>query len=462
MTSLWRDVKMTGWPFHLLTLLLVVFKTSKATTSYDFTLDSRLKLQWKVDSTNSQIQFEVIFSSKQSQDWVSIGFSNNGSLTSADFCTFWVDWKQGLHLQDTHTSENETLLIVDKQDDCIDFQTRKISKNRQIFSFARKFDTCDDNDYIIEDGTTHIVWSYGRGPLFSVDHLDVGNDNIATSGFGRTRLLKVDIPQGFPKDSQFLDIRHSMELPADDTTYWCSVHKLPKSLKKKHHAIQYEPIATPGNEHLLHHMEVFHCIPTDEKDPQFPLWSGPCGSDDAPEKLGQCKKVLAAWAIGAEAFTYPPEAGLEIGGSNFESLYVMLEVHFNNEHLESGVKDNSGMRFIVTQQLRPYDAGIMELGLVYTDKMAIPPHQEEFALHGYCLPQCTAVGFPSQGINIFGSQLHTHGTGIRVETRHFRGGHELAEINRDNHYSTHFQEIRPLHKIKTVLPVRLLLIAKNN
>ena len=49
------------------------------------------------------------------------------------------------------------------------------------------------------------------------------------------------------------------------------------------------------------------------------------------------------------------------------------------------------MRFLVTKNLRPYDAGIMELGLVYTDKMAIPPKMESFSLTGYCLPECTAV-----------------------------------------------------------------------
>ena len=53
---------------------------------------------------------------------------------------------------------------------------------------------------------------------------------------------------------------------------------------------------------------------------------------------------------------------------------------------------------------------------------------------------------PTVGIHIFASQLHTHGTGIEVETRHFRDGQELPEVNRDPHYSTHFQEIRPLHK----------------
>ena len=50
-------------------------------------------------------------------------------------------------------------------------------------------------------------------------------------------------------------------------------------------------------------MEVFHC--DGAPDEEFPLWSGPCGADDAPEKLKRCKKVLAAWAIGAGPFYYP-------------------------------------------------------------------------------------------------------------------------------------------------------------
>ena len=45
----------------------------------------------------------------------------------------------------------------------------------------------------------------------------------------------------------------------------------------------------------------------------------------------------------------------------------------------------------MTSQLRPYDSGIMELGLEYTNKMAIPPHQEMFPLKGYCIEECTAV-----------------------------------------------------------------------
>jgi dopamine beta-monooxygenase len=53
--------------------------------------------------------------------------------------------------------------------------------------------------------------------------------------------------------------------------------------------------------------------------------------------------------------------------------------------------DSSGIRMWYTSHLRQYDAGVMELGLEYTDKMAIPPGQYSYTLTGYCLPQCTAV-----------------------------------------------------------------------
>lgn len=60
---------------------------------------------------------------------------------------------------------------------------------------------------------------------------------------------------------------------------------------------------------------------------------------------------------------------------------------------------------------------------------------------------------PKSGITVFGSQLHTHLRGVRVLTRHFRDGVELAELNRDDYYSHHYQEIRHLKRQIKVYPV---------
>lgn len=53
--------------------------------------------------------------------------------------------------------------------------------------------------------------------------------------------------------------------------------------------------------------------------------------------------------------------------------------------------DSSGMKIKFVSELRQYDAAIMELGLEYTDKMAIPPGIVAFPLNGYCIAECTKI-----------------------------------------------------------------------
>lgn len=60
---------------------------------------------------------------------------------------------------------------------------------------------------------------------------------------------------------------------------------------------------------------------------------------------------------------------------------------------------------------------------------------------------------PKSGITVFGSQLHTHLRGQRVLTRHFRDDIELPQLNRDDYYSHHYQEIRYLRRQVKVYPV---------
>ncbi|XP_045145294.1 dopamine beta-hydroxylase [Echinops telfairi] len=208
----------------------------------------------------------------------------------------------------------------------------------------------------------------------------------------------------------------------------------------------YEPIVTAGNEALVHHMEIFQCSATYES---FPHFNGPCDSKMKPERLSYCRHVLAAWALGAKAFYYPEEVGLPFGGQG-SSRYLRLEVHYHNPLNTQGRRDSSGIRLYYTRSLRRYDAGIMELGLVYTPVMAIPPREPAFTLTGYCTDKCTQLALPPSGIHIFASQLHTHLTGRQVVTVLARDGQEREVVNRDTHYSPHFQEIRMLKKVVTV------------
>lgn len=54
-------------------------------------------------------------------------------------------------------------------------------------------------------------------------------------------------------------------------------------------------------------------------------------------------------------------------------------------------------------------------------------------------PPLTPQALPPSGIHIFASQLHTHLTGRKVVTVLARDGQERQVVNRDDHYSPHFQ-----------------------
>ncbi|XP_026762021.2 tyramine beta-hydroxylase [Galleria mellonella] len=407
---------------------------------------SELLLKWRVDYSIEKIQFEIKLLKKAPPfSWFALGFSDRGNFENADVCLLWTDYKGHDHFEDMHSDEAGKLIRDNKQD-CKGFYLD--SQTRSIF-FERFFDTCDSNDYVIEDGTTHVIWSRGIDKLFTSKGLCLSCTSPENRGFIRVRLLTP--PAIFKENGLQLHItNNNLKVPSTDTTYWCKVVKLPDFITQTpHHIIQFQSTITRGNEGLVHHMELFYC----DADPSLdiPVYEGNCFASNRPEITKTCSKVKAAWAMGAPPFVYPEEAGLPLGGPK-NNKYVMLEVHYNNPEMRKDWVDSSGITIHVTANKRRYDAAIMELGLEYTDKMAIPGGQKAFPLSGYCIPQCTGVGIPEHGIIVFGSQLHTHLTGIAVWTRHSRHGVELPLLNKDMHYSTHFQEIRILHKPVQILP----------
>jgi len=72
--------------------------------------------------------------------------------------------------------------------------------------------------------------------------------------------------------------------------------------------------------------------------------------------------------------------------SNLLKNTLLLDVFLASDSI-----DHSGIKFHYTRKLRPYDAGVMELGLEYTDKYALPPGLPLWKLEGYCIPDCTRV-----------------------------------------------------------------------
>ncbi|KAG0710175.1 Dopamine beta-hydroxylase [Chionoecetes opilio] len=442
-----------GVMFPLLILLGVVLAGSSSpqhptTPIYDVALDlnDTHHLYWRVDYGKEEVEFEVHSKGGGRRPWLAVGFSDRGLMEGADLCVLWTDWHGRVHFQNAFVDSSHRMDVADHQD-CEDFRY-KVLDGVIKFTFSRKFNTCHQHHYVIQRGTTHVQWSWGSGPLYRLSGVLASGD---TTGMVRVELLKPNLPQLALGDDVLVLEVHSQKVrvPSEETTYWCTVERLPEAFTEKHHVLEFGPVIEAGNEDVVHHMELFHC----EYPPgvTVPKYQGPCAAPDRAPEIDACKRVLAAWAMGASRFVYPQEAGMPVGGADFNP-YVMLEVHYNNPLRHAGRVDSSGLSLHYTRTLRAHDAAIMELGLEYTDKMAIPPHLSSFTLSGYCVPECTALGLPGDGIHVFGSQLHTHLTGVRAWTQHLRDGREREELNRDNHYSTHFQEIRRLPHPIHVLP----------
>ncbi|CAG7731030.1 unnamed protein product [Allacma fusca] len=447
--------------------LVLVWAVTEAL--YNLRLGQDTVIFWELDYKAEEFIAEIHTKNVDNRlGWIGVGFSTAGNVTdgSGDFC---VAWKNHLvypnapfQVTDVHIINGTKELEPDAQQDCVGFQY--LQHNDTIkWTFRRKFITCDRYDYPLEEGTTHLHWVKGDGPLYDIKGVSVAK--ATDSGFNRIRFLKNanPLPPVNPRTAWSFDILNKkVKIMPVETTYWCHIVKLPEDLRKRHHVVQFEANIQHGNEALVHHMEVFHC--ETDVNTEMPLYSGPC--EQSPPEIKVCSRVIGAWAMGAEPLRYPPQTGFPIGGQNFNP-YVRLEMHYNNPLLKPDWVDSSGMKFWVSEKLRQFDAGVMELGLEYTDKMAIPPRFHNFQLTGICNRECTSVGIPASGITVFASQLHTHLTGTRVVTRHFRMGEaesgtegryiELPPLNYDNHYSTHYQEIRQLKNPTRILPGDVLL-----
>lgn len=548
---------------------------------------NRYWLDWRVEYEANKIIFslginETASNFRQGSDIFALGFSSYGQLNSSDFCFIWYDLSHKIHLQDARTNKDNKLDMIDtsesvckllkapknqsrlrKRNDFVKVEENHINhltgkeklmeheeeadESQQIeIVFERPLDVCSSNDYYtVDNGTTHLVWFTMRGPLLTIDDLNL-SDFVASSsssssskdgdqfefGLKRVQLIATkasdykEIASSNNKQATAEFRMENYKIPAKETTYWCKLFKLDSKFEsRKYHITKYGAVIEDGNEHVVHHMELFNCanLNTKQESDLKNLyenkggWSGDCNGFDRPKETEPCRRVILAWAMGAHPLEYPEQVGQSIGGHKY-SPYVVLEIHYNNVKFTPNLVDNSGLKFHYTSKLRPFDAGILEVGLEYTEKNSIPPNMIT-PIAGYCVSECTRaamsspssfsasisasnrhkhkqkqlnsrrqnnnnigtisesnpgnsnlseplmvndnngnedskarVGLEGNGIYIFASQMHTHLAGIASWTEHIREGKLMNELQRDNHYSPHFQEIRLLPKQVHVLP----------
>uniref|UniRef100_A0AC34G4B1 DOMON domain-containing protein n=1 Tax=Panagrolaimus sp. ES5 TaxID=591445 RepID=A0AC34G4B1_9BILA len=337
----------------------------------------KYNLTWCADFDSQEITFKVDFiEPKQLDDdrWLMFGFSDHGKLAGSDFCLFnnggngtLIDGYLGDKLEpkidvhqdcnfiayDRHNGHLDGYLgdklepKIDVHQDC---NFIAYDRHNGHLVFRRKFTTCDIRDYAVEPGTTQFLLATGHGEFKSL------LDKHVSYHLRYNMLLQYPVKfPGDDSDAKTMKIlAKDAPVPAEQTTYWCAIVKLDENLQNlKHHIVKLEPVISEGLEQIVHHMVLYHCAM--EQDASE-VYNGKCQADERPEMSHLCSKVMAAWSMGASTVFYPKEAGLPFGGKGFVPL-VMVEIHYNNPGLKSGLIDNSGFKITYTPHLRPHDAG---------------------------------------------------------------------------------------------------------
>ena len=335
-----------------------------------------------------------------------------------------------------------------------------------VVRFSRRWSTCDgDHDWDLGSGdTVRLIWAVSpEDPDSPGGELPYHESRRGAKSVYLKEPPLREMPESREEGAvKAWDLKaDNLILPDDDHThYWCSIFESPE-LDRKHHMIGFEPIIQKENEAFVHHMVLYEChFPRDSA--QFRRFreraeSGRgerCYSPNMPPEWTYCLATNTwAWAVGSDGESLPGHVGVPLGGISGGADFFMLETHYDNPEMVSGIRDSSGLRIFYTDRLRRFDGSMLLLGSEVNFLQMIPPLQESFASNGRCSAECTRNGIPPSGIRILNGVLHSHLAGRKLKLRHIRGAQELPPILRDDHYDFNFQASRAPNPGETlVLP----------
>lgn len=218
-----------------------------------------------------------------------------------------------------------------------------------------------------------------------------------------------------------VDLRLNETLvPGEVTTYMCQVLDLP--VDRDYHLVATKPYIT--NINVMHHITVYGC-----KDDAMIESKHLLPSKCFMNRIPGCDDVIALWTVGNPGICYHKDAGFRVGKTGFKR--VMIELHWNNPMKVTSYRDSSGIKFFLTPNLRPNDAGMFVIG---TAELEIPPGLERHTESSTCSSECTRDNMHGR-INIVGTLNHMHYLGMSAESRMVSHDDDVHRLSYEQTYS---------------------------
>ncbi|CAM9245832.1 unnamed protein product, partial [Hapterophycus canaliculatus] len=137
---------------------------------------------------------------------------------------------------------------------------------------------------------------------------------------------------------------------------------------------------------------------------------------------------IFVWAPGAADSELPIDVGFLMGNVSGGFSSLSLQTHYNNPNGDTGMTDSSGVRVYYTEELRPINMGVMQLGdpSVYLNGESLPDGKSGISFG--CPSSCTEEHFEEEEVKIFYHFLHMHENGQTMRTRQYRNDSSGNEV----------------------------------
>ncbi|CAM9610085.1 unnamed protein product, partial [Ectocarpus fasciculatus] len=296
-----------------------------------------------------------------------------------------------------------------------------VEVDEQLFTAVvhRDLNTFDGQDREIKSGHLHsVVYAWGFTPHISYHGRNRGSNTVVFFG-------GVDDSAVPPLDADGeIMVTYSPRFVSKgiENQYICQSFDLGEEPR---HIVQMQAMVKQSFSSVEAHNILVHSCGEDATTPYYDMHQDnpmPCGSDRDKDSgitlLGAkgCETLVFAWALGGNALTLPPAAGIRIGQGG--ARYIIVETHLNNpSNIRGLAAAKLGVKMQTASVLREHDAAALTIG---DPSISLSATGDFDRYNSYihhettCSSACTSNFLGD--LNVFASFLHMHKYGRQMWT----------------------------------------------
>ena len=163
------------------------------------------------------------------------------------------------------------------------------------------------------------------------------------------------------------------------------------------------------------------------------------------------REITYTWAAGEPPLALPENVGLTVGGNGGYRSF-MLEVHYDNPRLVSGLQDSSGVLYYYTTKPRQHRMGIFAMGDAWIQLEGQSVGRGNTVAHRFdCPASCSSLAL-QEPVTVLREYHHMHESGISMWSQLLRDG-EVVRTGKTEYFDYTQQGEQVVQKEPfTVLP----------